>query len=340
MQEIRKRVRFRALLKGGMSKAGISRLLGISRRTATRWASVDRAGRGHLALTYGPRAGGGSILDPYKEIVRVRLSAYPELSAVRVFQELRESGYPGGYDVVKRYVREVRPQPEKEPLVRFETAPGQQGQVDFAEFRLPWGKRWALLVVLGYSRLLWLRFYERQTMGVLMRGLEEAFAYFGGVPLELLFDQMKSVIIEDRRATAGELLRNAEFERFSHHHGFVIRACRPYRARTKGKVERPISYVRRGFFYGREFVSDADLNARALAWVEGVANARMHGTLKEVPRDRFERERSLLGPLAKRPYSGLVSVPSGPAEGLVSRPRLLVERRSLAEYGRLGEVRG
>ena len=230
MHEIRKRVVFRAMLKGGMSKAAISRELGISRRTAGRWAAADSAGRGHEALSYGPRTTGPSILDPYKEIVRIRLSEYPDLSAVRVFRELRESGYRGSYDVVKRYVRQVRPQPGKEPVVRFETAPRQQGQVDFAEFPLPWGKRHALLVVLGYSRLLWFQFFERQTTEVLMRGLEAAFAYFGGVPWELLFDQMKAVIIEDQRASAGELLRNAEFERFSHHHGFVIRACRPYEA--------------------------------------------------------------------------------------------------------------
>ena len=93
MHEIRKRVVFRAMLKGGMSKAAISRELGISRRTAGRWAAADSAGRGHEALSYGPRTTGRSILDPYKEIVRIRLSEYPDLSAVRVFQELRESGY-------------------------------------------------------------------------------------------------------------------------------------------------------------------------------------------------------------------------------------------------------
>ena len=208
MHEVSKRLLFRALLKGGMSKAAISRELGISRRTATR-AAAEGAGRVYEALTYGPRAAAPSILDRYKEIVRIRLSEYPDLSAERVFRELRASGYEGGYDVVKRYVRQVRPQAGKEPVVRFETAPGRQGQVDFAEFRLPWGKRYALLVVLGFSRLLWFQFYERQTMEVLMRGLEAAFAYFGGVPLELLFDQLKAVIIEDRRVSAGELLKNA-----------------------------------------------------------------------------------------------------------------------------------
>ena len=147
-------------------------------------------------------------MDPYKDLIAYRLREYPRLSAVRLFAEIREAGYPGGYDLVKRYVREVRPRPVEEPAVRFETAPGRQGQVDFAQFRLPWGKRYALLLVLGYSRLLWFQFYARQTMAVLMRGLEAAFVYVGGVPWELLFDQMKAVIIEDQRAAAelfGEL---------------------------------------------------------------------------------------------------------------------------------------
>ena len=336
MHKVSKRVRFRALLRRGLSKAAISRELAISRRTATRWAAADHAGRCGEALTYGPRPAVRSVLDPYKEIVRVRLSAYPQLSAVRLFRELRESGYPGSYDQVKRYVREVRPRPAQEPVVRFETAPGRQGQVDFAHFRLPWGTRYALVVVLAFSRLLWFRFYERQTMRVLMRGLEEAFAYFGGVPWELLFDQMRAVIVEDGRGSSGTLLRNPEFVRFADHHGFGIRACRPYRARTKGKVERPIRYIRENFFYGREFVSDADLNGRALGWLETVANVRVHGTLMEVPRARFERERLLLRPLAERPYVGVVPAPGASVEELL--PPVVVERRSLASYGLLGEV--
>src|SRR5581483_8568727 len=137
---------------------------------------------------------------------------------------------------LKVFVRRVRPRPQAEPVVRFETPPGHQGQVDFAEVRLPWGKRFALMVVLGYSRLLWLQFYTRQTMTVLRRGLEEAFAFFGGVPTEWLFDQLKAVILDDRRAQGGRVLENPEFLRFAAHGGFRIRACRPYRAKTKGKA--------------------------------------------------------------------------------------------------------
>jgi hypothetical protein len=163
----------------------------------------------------------------------------PKLSAVRLFEEIRAAGYEGGYTQVKDCVRQMRPTPAAEPVVRFETPPGHQGQVDFAEFRLPWGKRYALVVVLGYSRLLWLQFYARQTMLVLMRGLEDAFAYFGGVPAELLFDQLKAVIVDDEREIGGRLLENAEFMRFAAHWDFRVRACRPYRARPRARSSGP-----------------------------------------------------------------------------------------------------
>lgn len=135
----------------------------------------------------------------------------------------------------------------------------------------------------AYSRLLWLQFYRRQDMESLIRGLEAAFAYFGGVPQELLFDQMRAVVTGDQRGEGGPLILNAEFLRFAEHWGFRARACRPYRARTKGKVERPVRYCRQSFFYAREFASDDDLNAQALSWLEDVANVRRHRLLGKKP---------------------------------------------------------
>jgi transposase len=155
---------------------------------------------------------------------------------VRLFDECHAGGYAGSLTQLKVFVRRVRPVPAPEPVIRFETAPGLQGQVDFAEVRLPWGKRFALMLVLGYSRLLWVQFYARQTMRTLMTGLEAAFAFLGGVPRELLFDQLKAVILDDRRPGGGRILENPEFLRFAAHWGFRIRACRPYRAQTKGLV--------------------------------------------------------------------------------------------------------
>ena len=306
-----KRVLLRHYLEQGMAKATIARHVGVSRDTIYRWIATGQLDRDvdEEAVSYRPRPPVPSKLDPYKAIIDARLAEYPKLTATRLFKEVRAAGYPGGYGQVKRYVRRVRSRPPEEPVRRFETPPGHQGQVDFADFRLPWGKRHALVVVLGYSRLMWLNYYERQTMPVVMRGLESAFRYFGGVPSELLFDQMKAVITQDGRREGGRLVENREFLRFSHHWGFRIRACRPYRAQTKGKVERPIRYIRESFFYGREFVSDDDLNARVLGWLDGEANVRIHGALKERPADRFQRERSYLTPLTPWPYRSVALKP-------------------------------
>ncbi|MEE8193811.1 MAG: hypothetical protein V3T74_13785 [Gemmatimonadales bacterium] len=101
--------------------------------------------------------------------------------------------------------------------MRFETPPGHPGQVDFADFRLPCGKRYAFLVVLGFSRILWLQFFSLQTMQHVSEGLEAAFTFFGGVPRELLFDQMKAVIIKDERDPGGRISENTEFLRLAHH---------------------------------------------------------------------------------------------------------------------------
>ena len=260
-------------------------------------------------------------------MIDTRLKEYPKLTAVRLFKEVRAAGYPGSYNQVKRYVRKVRPRPPEEPVVRFETAPGRQGQVDFAHFRLPWGKRYALIVVLGYSRLLWVQFYTRQTMKALMHGLESSFSYFGGVPSELLFDQMKAVVIEDGRYDDGALVENPEFMRYAYHWNFRIRACRPYRAQTKGKVERPIRYLRESFFYGRTFTSDDDLNAQALHWLETEANVRSHGTLKERPSIASSVNDCSSSPwrLARITPSSCLRDRSSP--GTTSLPAIHVERR-------------
>jgi transposase len=324
----------RHYLEQGLSKTAIAERLGISRRTLHYWLATGQLDRPLDASTvrYPPRP---TKLDPYKPLIAERLETYPELTAVRLFEEVRAAGYAGSLTQLKLYVRHVRPRPEPEPIVRFETSPGQQGQVDFAEVRLPWGKRSALMVVLGYSRHLWLQFYHRQTMRTLMRGLEAAFAFFGGVPRELLFDQLKAVIIDDHRSDGGKVIENPEFLRFAAHWGFRIRACRPYRAQTKGKVERPIRYVRQSFLYGRSFAGDADLNAQTLQWLATVANMRIHATTKEQPLVRFERdERALLQPLAARPYQSLV-LPSddpAPAADPPVVPRIPVERRPLRVY--------
>lgn len=327
-------------LEQGATKSALARQFGVSRDTIHRWirdGALDRE-EDTLAVRYGPRRPAATKLDRYKAIIEARLAAFPALSAVRLFDEVRADGYDGGYTQVKVFVRAHRPAPVPEPVVRFETAPGRQAQVDFAHVRFAWGVRYALLVVLGYSRLLWCRFFPRQDFRTLIDGLEQAFQYFGGVPHELLFDQMKSVITRDLRFEGGALIRNLEFLRFAQHWGFTPRACRPYRAQTKGKVERPVRYLRSNFVYGRPFLHDGDLEQQRQHWLEHVANVRRHATTGEAPRLRFDRdERLRLQPLAGRPYTSLILPEPSTAAPRASAPRPVidVEKRPLSAYARL-----
>jgi transposase len=314
-------------LEQGLGKRAIAKQLGVSRRTVHHWIATGQLTRvveTSATRTTVPRP---QKLDRFKPLIHERLLAYPALSAERLFAECRAGGYSGGVTRLRDYVARVRPRPAPEPVIRFETAPGVQAQFDFAEVQLSWGKRYAVLVVLGYSRKLYVEFVPRQT----------AFADFGGVPLEVLFDQLKAVIIGDQRPAGGTLLENAEFARFAAHAGFRIRACRPYRAQTKGKVERPVSYLRTSFLYGREFLGDADLADQCARWLAEVANARIHGTTGERPDERFQRdEQAVLQPLPARPYRSLVLVPPR-ADVAATRlvPRVPVERRALAHYDTL-----
>ena len=202
-------------LDQGVSKSELARRFGINRATIHHWVETGQLDRDLRAgsRAYSPRAPVAHKLDPYKGIIDARLEAFPKLSTKRLFDEVRAAGYPGSYENVKLYVRVARPREPVEPVVRFETPAGQQDQVDFGTFTLPWGRRHALVVVLGYSRLLWLSFYPRQTM----EALESAFEAFGGVPEELLFDQMRAVVLSDDRAGGGGLLCNAEFLRSARH---------------------------------------------------------------------------------------------------------------------------
>jgi len=149
---------------------------------------------------------------------------------------------------------------------------------------------------------------------------------------------MKAVITRDLRLQGGALVHNLEFLRFAHHWGFTPRACRPYRAQTKGKVERPVRYVRENLVYGRVFLNDADLAQQATDWLDRVANVRVHGTTDERPRERFERdERARLQPLPTRRYTSLVLDAPAVASATPRRPApvIAVEKRPLTAYAQL-----
>lgn len=325
------------LLESGQSKVAIARELGISRRLVYHLIKTGKVDQEFSNERVRQRLQAPRKLEPFKPLIQERLAEFPALSAVRLLAECRAAGYVGGYSQLTEYLRQVRPREEPAPVVRFETEPGRQAQFDFAEFRFPWGKRHAVLVVLGYSRMLYVEWVVRQTAFTLMQALERSFAFFGGVPQEILFDQLKAVIVDDHRGTGGRLLENPEFARFAAHWSFAIRACRPYRAQTKGKVERPVHYLRDNFVYGRGFLGDGDLAAQTITWLDTVANVRVHGTTREQPLVRFQRdEQAVMQPLAVRPYRSLVLEPTPPTRSVppVATP-VNVERRSLGTYAQL-----
>lgn len=288
-------------LKEGVPKAVIARKLGISRMTVYR-----QAVSGKTAPGYTPRPPKPRVIDPFRDYIQERLARYPELTAVRLLSEIKLEGYAGKYSAVKEFVRLIRPKAPLELEERFETLPGDQAQVDFATFKTPFGTVHALLVVLSWSRHLWARFYLHQDELTVLGGLHRAFVSFSGVPKTLLFDRMKTAVASS--GEDGRAIFNEEMLRFAAYYGFRPTACRPYRAKTKGKVERAVSYLRTSFFYGRAFRDLEDLNTQLEAWLRDTANARIHATTKEVPEVRLGQERAHLSPLPTGGYTPFVSL--------------------------------
>jgi len=192
--------------------------------------------------------------------------------------------------------------------VRFETPPGRQVQIDFGERLVEIGgvkvKAFLFVATLGYSRLCHVRAFRNEKQACWFDGLESAFAAFGGVPAEILLDNARALVV--RHYSASRIVAfNDKFLAFARHWGFTPRACAPYRARTKGKTERGVGYVKRNAVAGRSFDSWEAFEAHLAAWERDIANARIHGTTGEAPRLRFERDEAhRLAPLGGRPAFG------------------------------------
>src|SRR5882762_4395115 len=252
------------LHRQGLTVTAIARRTGRDPKTVRKYIE-----RGVEAPVYGPRSvGRPSKLAPFLGFLRERVVAFPDLSAVRLTREIRELGYAGAYTAVKRFLAVIRPENGPKPYeVRFETPPGVQGQVDFARFVVdltddPGISRvvWLFSLVLGHSRFLFARYVLHQDLQTLLRCHVQAFEAIGGVPIEILYDRMKTAVTgEDDQ---GHIAYNRSLLALAQHYRFQPRACRPYRAKTKGKVERSFSYIRQDFFLGRSFRDLEDLNAQ------------------------------------------------------------------------------
>ena len=290
----------------GMSVSAIARQSGLDRKTVRKYIQ-----RGLEAPAYGPRKPRQTVLDPFTGYLRERVSAFPGLTGSRLFREIKEHGYDGGYTAVTDFLREIRPATPSSFEVRFETAPGEQAQVDFAQFQVvfrdePSAPRivWLFSLVLGYSRLIWARFVLHQDLATLLRCHVAAFEALGGVPHEVLYDRMKTVVTGE--ATTGGIVYNRALIDLARHFGFHPKACRPYRAQTKGKVERPFRYIREDFFLARSFSNLEDLNRQLQHWLATVANPRVHATTRRVVMEAFAEEQPYLRPLPLAPFRSVL----------------------------------
>jgi hypothetical protein len=215
---------------------------------------------------------------------------------------------------VKRYLAAVRPDYQPKPYeVRFETPPGVQAQVDFARFVVefeddPGTSRivWLFSLVLGHSRFLFARYVLHQDLQTLLRCHMQAFDALGGVPIEILYDRMKTAVTGEDGL--GHIIYNRSLLALASHYRFQPRACRPYRAKTKGKVERPFSYIRQDFFLARRFRNLEDMNVQLIDWLGSVANARTHGTTQRIVEEAFAAEQSELQTLPDTPFGAVLKL--------------------------------
>ena len=276
----------------GLSYTEIARKYNIDPRTAKKYAQSE------TRPVYSLSVAKPSKLDPYKEQIAIWLEEAP-YSAERILEKIREQGFDGGHSIVREYVRSKKEQLDEKATVRFETMPGLQGQMDWAFFEdhtvLEDGKLkklYCFLFILGYSRARYIEFVTDMSTNTLIRCHANAFRYFGGYPEEILYDNMKQVVIK-RLLKQEDSTLNRQFEDFAGFYGFKPVLCRPYRGQTKGKVERTVQFVRDNFMIGIRYNSLDDLNGQALAWCNKV-NGKVHATTNEVPFERLKKEASTL----------------------------------------------
>ena len=292
----------------GLSISEIARRLGIDRKTVRKYLQSDQ--NQLEALQRQPRPG---KLTPYHGYLCERLREYPQLSSRRLLRDIEQLGYRGGYSILTNYVRGIRPAAEVDYEIRYETPPGLQAQVDFAHFEVEFAERpgtrsrvYLFAMVLGHSRYLWGRFCNNQKLQTVLAMHIHAFEAFGGAPKQVLYDRMKTAVIgEDAN---GEVRYNQTLQSLLLHYGAVPRACRAYRAKTKGKVERVFRYVRQDFFAGRRFESLAHLNECFEKWRNEVANQRCHGSTGKIVAKAFKAEQSVLQGLPSRAFETLLAL--------------------------------
>ena len=280
----------------GLKVSQISDKLNLDPRTVVRWLDCER---------FQPRQNNGrsSILDPFKSEIKRMIEKHP-YTATQAFQFLQEQGYPGGYNTVKRYVRVIRPK-RSPAFLKLSFAPGECAQVDWGSFgSVAVGetrRRLSIFVmVLCYSRLLYVEFTVSQTMEHWLACHQNAFDFFGGVPSRIMVDNLKSAVI--RRIVGQAPVFNSTYLDFARHWGFDISACNVRKGNEKGIVESGVGYVKKNFLKGLEIKDFRHLQPAGRKWMDTICNVRIHGETKKPPLDLFNGEKVSLQPLPANTY--------------------------------------
>lgn len=268
--------------KNGTSIKEIARQTGLARNTVRN--AIRRGGVPDRATK--------SKLDLYKEYLISRLAEYPGLTVEKLFREIKAQGYTGGTSILSDFTLPYRKRRKDTSTVRFETPPGKQAQVDWAElgYHEVEGRRVKVslfVIVLCFSRMLYARVVTDETLPTFLECHRHAFEYFGGVPEEILYDNAKVVALS---RTKEAVVFNPGLTDFAGVYGFRPIVCKPYRPQTKGKVERSVKYLRDSFLEGEVFVSLDDMQQQLFKWLETVANSRVCSTTGEVPAKLFLAE--------------------------------------------------
>lgn len=291
----------------GQSIRGIARDLALNRHrvsnTLRRYRTRREQEDANSPLP-APRVARGSQVDAFVPQIQQLLARYPHMTVTRIYEELRQMGYQGGYTILRERVQELRPHTRRSPVIRFETGPGVQAQMDWADYELDFtqeGRRRVNLFsyVLSYSRRQYLRFTERQDFDATVQEHKLSFSHLQGVATTCLYDNMKVVVT---RWEDDQPIYNTRFLAFATHYGFRPWACRPRHPQTKGKVERPFFYVETNLLNGRTFRSLEHLNEVTRWWLAQVADVRIHRGTNKRPIDAHAEELPHLLPLPAQPY--------------------------------------
>lgn len=291
----------------GWGIRALSRHFSMSRNTIRRIIRKNRSQRdqGHDVLDKKKPVLRKSKLDSFRPQIQQLLEKHPDITGVRVHEELVTEGFDGGTTIVTDYLRRIRPQPKKEPVVRFETEPGQQGQMDWSPYTLPFTRTGRQKVVcfsyiLGFSRRQYIDFTLNRNFFTLIRRHQDAFAYFNGVPSTCLYDSEKTVVL---RWEGGQPVYNPSFVAFITHYHCRPIACARGRPQTKGKVEAPFQYIEKNLFNGRKFEDLQDLRATARWWLANRSDVHIHDTTGRAPLELFlAKEQAALTALPAHDY--------------------------------------